>query len=237
LPPGRFLKYGDVIKEGDLWLYKYAKSEPVISRNVGNNVLRGEEICRNWYRPYPINNDYYYLKVGDVIQKGDQWTDDHKEWHTYDHGCTQPGTEHLSACNAGRCRRKIVKPVETKFKVGQSVKILHAGRKGEIGKVFKVLEKDAPESWRNFVLVVGGDTPKYADHELELVDVVEKKPAKKASKYRELEPTEVIKENDQYYTCKRGWKKVGASVGYIPVIWPSCTGSTTPGRRFRRKVS
>ena len=126
LPPGRFLKFGDVLKAGDLFLYAHAKSHPIEYVNIGTSVMRSEESNKIWYRP-----DAY--------------------------------------------------------------------------------------------------------HELELVTEFEK--PKKASKYRELGPTEIIQENDQYYyEPTRGWRYVTKSVGFLVSVWPGLTDNPNPGRRFRRKL-
>jgi hypothetical protein len=238
LPEGRYLEPSEVLQGGDLVLNKGEKS-----RTTG----RPGKSCADagghkYYRPEPIKKEepavkeepgYYYLKAGEEIKEGDEWNWPHAGgWQPYG---KPTKNEALYACNVGRCRRKIVKP-EPKFKVGDKVKILHEGRKGQIGEVISVLEKENPMSWRNFVYVDGVGSPKYADHELELVEDVSK-PKRTAYKYRELAPTEVIQKGDQYYNAPtRAWKNVKASVGYYVSSWPTiCTGPV-PGRRFRRKV-
>ena len=108
-------------------------------------------------------------------------------------------------------------------------------RKGEIGKVVRVDESLLPENWRNFVKTKDGEQPKYADNELELVTEFEK--PKKASKYRELGPDEIIQKGDQAYRAStRAWVKFTCSVGYTVKDWPSNCFNDSPCKRFRRKL-
>jgi hypothetical protein len=228
LPPGRFLDKDEVLQEGDLCLNPGAKSFKTPMVGLTGWDAGGDK----YYRPGPVNKEepgYYYLKHREDVLHGDEQCVDQAEWKTGGYVGCYVGLGHV-----GKFRRKIVTP-EPKFKVGQTVKILQEGRKGQIGKVVRILENESPESWRNFVKI-DYDTPKYADNELELVEnVAPAKAVKKTSKYRELGPDEIIQKGDQYYAEEtRGWRNVTNSTGWTKTSWNNSHYQTV--KRFRRKV-
>ena len=66
LPPGRYLKIGESIKKGDLWL---DSSGPYMRTTcAGSKVYNNEE--NEYYRPHKVK--YYFLKPTEIVQKGDE---------------------------------------------------------------------------------------------------------------------------------------------------------------------
>ena len=76
IPEGRFLKEGETLLSGDLYLPSYGPSEPVIKCNVGTLVFCGES---SWYRPESVKvnrqdceESWRFLELGELIQDGDE---------------------------------------------------------------------------------------------------------------------------------------------------------------------
>jgi hypothetical protein len=75
LPEGRFLKEGETLLSGDLYLPSGGPSEPIVECNIGSPV----DFNESWYRPEPVKanrqdceESWRFLKLGESVENGDE---------------------------------------------------------------------------------------------------------------------------------------------------------------------
>jgi hypothetical protein len=110
LPDGRFLKDGETLEAGDLYLSGQGLPNPIEEITPIEESTFPAKVANVFGTKYyrPTIPKYYYLKEGDMIKEGDEWKCyEPQTYWTKNHSCT--GTT-LLRCNEGWCRRKILKP-------------------------------------------------------------------------------------------------------------------------------